>query len=209
MSFDFPAETAPIIAILRGVRPNEILPIAAALEKSGIRAIEVPLNSPDPLESIGKLQTAFGDRCLCGAGTVLDSSEVDAVHRTGARLIVTPNTHEPVIRRAVELGLMVVPGCATATEAFQALRAGAHALKLFPAGTYGAGHLRALRDVLPRDIPLFAVGGVGAKNLQEWFAAGAYGVAVGGELYKPGDTPERVGERARLLIERYRSATNT
>ncbi len=209
MSFYFPEDAAPIIAILRGVQPDEIVPIAAALAGAGIRAIEVPLNSPEPLQSIAKLQAAFGEHCLCGAGTVLETQDVSAVHRTGARLIVTPNTDAAVIEHAVALGLTIIPGIATATEAFQALRAGAQALKLFPAGTYGPAHLRALREVLPREARLFAVGGVNAANLAQWFAAGASGVAVGGELYKPGDTPQRVGERATALIDSYRSTTKT
>lgn len=209
MRFDFPKDAVPLIAILRGVRPHEILDIAAALESAGIRAIEVPLNSPEPFESIAKLCAEFGERCLCGAGTVLEANEVDAVHQAGARLIVTPNIEPRVIERAVAHGLTVVPGFATATEAFRALQAGASGLKLFPAGTYGPKHLRALRDVLPRSVPLFAVGGVGIANLAAWFEAGAFGVAIGGELYKPGDAPDLVAARAQALIAAYRSITPT
>lgn len=205
MAFDFPPDAAPIIAILRGVRPSEILAIAAALEAAGVRAIEVPLNSPDPFDSIAKLCTEFGERCLCGAGTVLDPDEVDAVHRAGARLVVTPNTDPAVIQRAARHGLTVIPGFATATEAFCALQAGASGLKLFPAGTYGPKHLRALREVLPKHVPLLAVGGVGLANLATWFEAGAFGVALGGELYRPGDSASVVGERARALIASWRA----
>jgi 2-dehydro-3-deoxyphosphogalactonate aldolase len=197
----------PLIAILRGVRPNEVLDIAAALESAGIRAIEIPLNSPDPLTSIRALCDKFGTRCLCGAGTVLDVAQVDAVQAAGAKLIVTPNIDPAVIERAARHGLTVIPGFATATEAFRAIAAGANALKLFPAASYGARHLRALRDVLPREIPVFAVGGVGAATLVDWREAGAFGAAIGGELYQPGDTAAVVAERATALIAAWRAAS--
>src|SRR5688500_10967814 len=131
-----PIEIPPIVAILRGVRPEEILDIASALISSGIRAIEVPLNSPDPLTSVARLSAAFGSDCLCGAGTVLTPAQVDQVKAAGGSLIVSPNTDARVIRHAVDLGLAVMPGFATATEAFAAIDAGARHLKLFPAGTY-------------------------------------------------------------------------
>jgi 2-dehydro-3-deoxyphosphogalactonate aldolase len=136
MAFDFPTDAAPIVAILRGVRPTEILAIATELEAAGIRAIEVPLNSPDPLDSIAMLCAEFGERCLCGAGTVLEPRDVDAVAQAGARLIVTPNVEPAVIERAVARKLTIIPGFATATEGLRALSSGAEALKLFPAGTY-------------------------------------------------------------------------
>jgi 2-dehydro-3-deoxyphosphogalactonate aldolase len=206
MAFDLPHDSVPIIAILRGVRPTDIIDIASVLDEAGIRCIEVPLNSPDPLASIEKLCERFGDHCLCGAGTVLDVEDVDAVHQVGARLIVTPNIDPAVIERSAELGLTITPGFATATEAFRALRAGASGLKLFPAGTYGPNHLRALREVLPKAAPLFAVGGVNRANLVSWFDAGAFGVAVGGDLYRPGDKAKVVAERAHALVETWRAA---
>jgi len=205
MPLTWPENVAPIVAILRGVRTEEIDAIAAGLVDAGIGAIEVPLNSPAPIETITRLCAKFGDRCLCGAGTVLDPADVDAVYAVGGRLIVTPNTEPEVIERSVELGLTVMPGFATATEAFRALRAGAQALKLFPAGTYGPSHLRALRDVLPKGVPLFAVGGVGSSNLAAWFDAGVFGVAIGGELYRPGDAADAVAERARGLVTAWRA----
>ncbi len=208
MTLTWPQGIAPVIAILRGVRPEEIIDIANGLIDAGIRAIEVPLNSPNAIESISRLCTTFNDRCLCGAGTVLDPTEVDAVYHAGGRLIVTPNTEPAVIERAAELGLTVIPGFATATEAFRALQAGASGLKLFPAGTYGPNHLRALRDVLPKSVPLFAVGGVGVANLATWFEAGAFGVAIGGELYKPGDEPAAVADRARNIVGAWRATTS-
>ena len=193
-------DTPPIVAILRGVTPGEVLDVAAALVEAGVGAIEVPLNSPDPLASIGRLCAAFGDKALCGAGTVLTPRAVDEVAGAGGRLIVTPNTDPEVIRRAVELDLTVMPGFATPSEAFAAVKAGARTLKLFPAGTFGPNHVKAVRDVLPKDVAVYAVGGVGAANLAPWKAAGVAGVGVGGELYKPGFTPEEVGRRAAALV---------
>ena len=156
-----PAAAPPIVAILRGVTPGEILAVAGALVAAGIRAIEVPLNSPDALTSIGLLCAAHGDKVLCGAGTVLSPRAVEDVAAAGGRLIVTPNTDPEVIAHAVALGLTVMPGFATPSEAFTAVKAGARQLKLFPAGTFGPGHIRAVRDVLPREVAVYAVGGVG------------------------------------------------
>ena len=198
--------TPPIVAILRGVKPDEVLEVAAALVEAGIGAIEVPLNSPDPLTSIGRLCAAFGDRALCGAGTVLTPRAVEEVAGVGGKLIVTPNADPEVIARAVALGLAVTPGFATPSEAFAAVKAGARTLKLFPAGTFGPGHVKAVRDVLPKDVAVYAVGGVGAANLGPWKAAGVAGVGVGGELYKPGFTPEEVGRRAAALVAAWNQA---
>jgi 2-dehydro-3-deoxyphosphogalactonate aldolase len=193
-------KTPPIVAILRGVKPEEILDIAAALIEAGIQAIEVPMNSPDPLVSIGKLCAAFGDQALCGAGTVLSPEMVDEVAGVGGKLIVTPNIDASVISHAVSLGLTVMPGFATPTEAFVAVNAGARALKLYPAGTYGFGHIKAVRDVLPKDVAVYAVGGVGAANLKPWIEAGVSGIGVGGELYRPGYTAQDVSQRAKALV---------
>lgn len=194
------AAPPPIVAILRGVKPTEIVDIAAALVAAGIKAIEVPMNSPDPLESIGKLCDAFGDQALCGAGTVLSPQVVDQVAGVGGKLIVTPNTDAAVIARAVELGLTAMPGFATPSEAFVAVKAGAKALKLYPASSFGPSHIKAVKDVLPKDILVYAVGGVGAANLEPWRAAGVAGIGVGGELYRPGYTAQEVGERAAALV---------
>lgn len=193
------AALPPIVAILRGVKPDEVVDIAAALVTAGVGAIEVPLNSPDPLESIRRLCDAFGDQVLCGAGTVLTPDAVDAVAEAGGKLIVTPNTDPTVIAHAAGRGLTVTPGFATPTEAFAAIKAGARALKLFPAGTFGPGHVKAVKDVLPRDVAVYAVGGVGTGNLDAWRAAGVDGIGVGGELYRPGDRPADVAERAARL----------
>jgi 2-dehydro-3-deoxyphosphogalactonate aldolase len=193
-------EISPLVAILRGVRPDEVVAIGGALIDAGVRTIEVPLNSPDPLDSIGRLARAFGDRCLIGAGTVLRVEDVDAVKAAGGALIVTPNTDAAVIGRAVALGLRTAPGFATASEAFAAIAAGAQVLKLFPASTYGPPHLKALKSVLPKGVPVFAVGGVGPKHMAPWIAAGAAGFGVGSELYRPGDAPDEVARKARTLV---------
>ena len=202
----WPAGILPLIAILRGVRPEEVLEVAAALREAGIGAIEVPLNSPSPLESISRLAVSFGDGCLCGAGTVLSAAEVDAVHAAGGRLIVTPNTVAAVIERAVALGLLVVPGFATATEAFAALGAGAGLLKLFPAASYGPAHLKALREVMPADVAVFAVGGVSAANAAAWRQAGCAGLGVGGDLYRAGHPAGEVHRRALTLVAAWRAS---
>lgn len=197
-------DTPPIVAILRGVKAAEIEAIAAALVAAGIRMIEVPLNSPDPYMTIRNLVSAVGDQALCGAGTVLEPSMVDAVADAGGRLIVTPNTHPAVIERAVALGLQVMPGFVTPTEAFTALRAGAKRLKLFPAHSFGPSHLKAVREVLPSGTGIWAVGGVGIDTLGHWLDAGAEGVAVGGSVYRPGDDASLVGSRAAELVAAWR-----
>ncbi|HEX5462034.1 MAG TPA: 2-dehydro-3-deoxy-6-phosphogalactonate aldolase [Steroidobacteraceae bacterium] len=202
----WPEGILPLVAILRGVQPDEVLDVGMALYEAGIGAIEVPLNSPSPLESIARLAGRLGDRCLCGAGTVLRPADVEAVHAAGGRLIVTPNTAPAVIERAVALGLTVMPGFATATEAFAALGAGARLLKLFPAASYGPAHLKALRDVLPREVAVFAVGGVGAANLAPWRQVGCAGLGVGGDLYRAGYPAGEVHRRALALVAAWRAA---
>src|SRR6185436_1734864 len=193
----------PIIAILRGITPDEVIAVSRALFDSGIRGIEVPLNSPDALESVRRVSRTYGESCLCGAGTVLEPSQVDAVHAAGGKLIVAPNTNTSVIQRAVALGLEVLPGFLTPTEAFAALSAGARHLKLFPASTCGPEHMKALRAVLPRETKIFAVGGVGPQTLATWRAAGVDGIGVGSDLYRPGSSPQDVAERAAQMVAAF------
>lgn len=203
-----PPPARPLIAILRGVRPDEVVAIAEAILSAGIAQIEVPLNSPDPLDSIGRLVGMMGTRALCGAGTVLSIADVDAVHAAGGTLIVTPNTNPAVIARSAALGMTTLPGFATATEAFAAIEAGASGLKLFPASSYGPAHLKALKAVLPPGIAVLAVGGVGPATIAEWLAAGANGFGLGSDLYAPGRTPADVGVRAAAIVAAYDAAVD-
>jgi len=194
-----------VVAIVRGIRPDEILDHAAALYEAGVRGIEVPLNSPDPISSIARLAEAFGDRMAVGAGTVLTAARVDEVAAAGGRIIVSPNTAPEVIRRAVELKLDPAPGFATATEAFMALSAGARHLKLFPAATYGPAHLKQLKAVLPPEATVWAVGGVGPGSMGDWWAAGARAFGLGGELYRAGQTVAETAEKARQVTATAKS----
>ena len=206
MTLDEALAECPVAAILRGVTPEEIEDVAAALYAAGIRVVEIPLNSPRPLESLGRLTAAFGDRMVCGSGTVLTLEEVEAVAAAGGRLAVSPNTQASVIARALELGVEPVPGFATATEAFSALAAGARHLKLFPAATYGPGHLAQLRAVLPASATVWAVGGVGAASVAAWRTAGAAAFGIGSDLYRPGLSAEDVRTRAGAILTSVRAA---
>ncbi|MDO5528195.1 MAG: 2-dehydro-3-deoxy-6-phosphogalactonate aldolase [Paracoccus sp. (in: a-proteobacteria)] len=190
----------PIIAILRGITPPEAPQIAEALIEAGITMIEVPLNSPRAMDSIGALVRRFGGDALIGAGTVLDPAEVAQLAGLGAGMIVSPNTDPAVIAATRAAGMMSCPGCFTATECFQALAAGADALKLFPADLLGLGGLKALRAVLPQSAQLYAVGGVNGPDFAAWRAAGAAGFGIGSALYRPGDGAEEVARRAAALV---------
>src|SRR5690348_11181390 len=198
----------PVVAILRGVSPDKVVAVGEVLYDAGIRVIEVPLNSPDPYRSIEQLGRTFGDRCLCGAGTVLSVEEVQRAQDAGARLIVSPNTNAAVIARAVALGMVSMPGFATATEAFTAIGAGATRLKLFPAATYGAGHAKALNAVLPSGTSVCAVGGIGVSNVAEWMKAGVAGFGFGSELFKPDYSLDEISTRANGIVRVVRGATS-
>jgi 2-dehydro-3-deoxyphosphogalactonate aldolase len=190
----------PIVAILRGLTPAEADDIGAALVEAGIRIIEVPLNSPDPLASIERLARRFGDIATIGAGTVLDVPAVRSVRDAGGRIIVSPNSNIDVIVAAAAAGLVSAPGYFTPTEAFAALRAGAHALKLFPAEAASPAVLKAQRAVLPKDLAVLAVGGVTPENIATWRAAGADGFGIGSALYKPGMGAADVAAAARSFV---------
>ncbi len=191
----------PLVAIIRGVTPDEVEAIGDALYEGGIRMIEVPLNSPDPLDSIGRLAARFGDRALIGAGTVLEPGEVREVARVGGRLIVSPNTHAPVIEAAAAEGMISTPGYFTPSEAFDALRAGATGLKLFPAEGASPNVVKAQRAVLPKHVPLLVVGGISPDNMQPWLDAGANGFGLGSGLYKPGQSAEETAQKARAYVQ--------
>ena len=193
-------DQSPLIAIIRGVTPGEAEAIGEAILEGGIRIIEVPLNSPEPLESISRLAKKFGDRMLVGAGTVLSPAEVERVAEAGGRLIVSPDTNVEVIAAAARAGLVASPGYFTPSEAFAAIRAGATSLKLFPAEGATPAYLRAQLAVIPSDIPVLAVGGIKPDNMQPWLDAGASGFGLGGGLYKPGQSPSETLDKARAYL---------
>jgi 2-dehydro-3-deoxyphosphogalactonate aldolase len=199
------AGAPPIVAILRGLAPPDAAAVAGALIDAGIRMIEVPLNSPEPFASIAAMQATFGARALIGAGTVLDAASVDRLAATGARLMVTPNTVPAIIARGVSHGLEVMPGFFTPTEALAAVAAGARRLKLFPASCGGPAYMKAIRDVLPNDIGIWAVGGVNAENARTWMAAGAEGVALGSALFRPGIAIARLAASASEAVAHFQS----
>jgi 2-dehydro-3-deoxyphosphogalactonate aldolase len=199
--FDAAFARCPLIAILRGVTPGEVVAVGEALFDAGFRLIEVPLNSPDPLESIARLSTALANRAVIGAGTVLRAAEVTTVRTAGGTLIVSPNTNVEVIATTVKAGLVSLPGCATASEAFAALDAGATALKLFPAEGASPAVLKAMRAVLPRGVRLLPVGGITPGNMAPWREAGAAGFRIGSALYSPGVGLDEIARRARTFVE--------
>ena len=206
MTADLLLQELPLVAILRGVTPQRVHGVAEALFDAGFRAIEVPLNSPEPLKSIEALAKQFGDRCLTGAGTVLTMQQADQVANAGGKLMVTPNTNPAVIARGVAKGLTVMPGFYTPSEGFAAVAAGAKYLKLFPASSGGIGHLQAMLAVLPKTIPVYAVGGVGAGNMSEWRKAGAAGFGLGSELFKPDFSDEDISARAQKCVAAFKAA---
>jgi 2-dehydro-3-deoxyphosphogalactonate aldolase len=197
-------DSCPLVAIVRGVTPAEAEAIGAAIVEAGIEIVEVPLNSPDPLRSIALLAKSLGDRFLVGAGTVLDAADVARVRDAGGRLIVSPNTFAPVIEASVAAGLVSTPGYFTPSEAYGALRAGAHGLKLFPAEAASPATVKAQRAVIPGDVPLLVVGGVRPDGMRPWLEAGATGFGLGSGLYRPGQSAAETGAKARLYVEGLR-----
>jgi 2-dehydro-3-deoxyphosphogalactonate aldolase len=190
----------PLVAILRGITADEAEAIGGALVEAGVRIIEVPLNSPDPLASIGRLARRFGDDALIGAGTVLDPADVPRIAEAGGRLVVSPGTDPQVIAATVAAGIVSAPGFFTPSEAFAAIRAGAHALKLFPAEAAPPAVVKAQRAVLPKDVPLIVVGGITPERMADYRAAGADGFGLGSALYAPGCTADEVAARARRFV---------
>ncbi|HEV2569092.1 2-dehydro-3-deoxy-6-phosphogalactonate aldolase [Sphingomonas sp.] len=190
----------PLIAIIRGVRSDEAEAIGEAILSAGIRIVEVPLNSPDPLASIERLAKRFGDRALIGAGTVLDPNQVQRVADVGGRLIVSPSTNAAVIGATAQAGLVSAPGFFTPSEAFTALAAGAHALKLFPAEAASPAVVKAMKAVLPAHVPLVVVGGVKPDTMRPWLEAGAGGFGLGGGLYRPGQSAAETAAKARAYV---------
>jgi len=200
----FKLAPTPLIAILRGVTPDEADSVAAAVVEAGFGAVEIPLNSPEPLVSIELLARLFGDRVLVGAGTVLEAHEVDEVAEAGAKLVVAPNADHAVIERALKLGLVALPGVATPTEAFAALRAGASGLKLFPGEAIPPEALKAWRAVLPKEVPLYPVGGITPERIGAYRRAGANGFGIGSALYKPGAAVDEVARAAQIFVKAWK-----
>lgn len=193
-------EACPLVAIIRGVKPDEVEAIGDALVEAGIRIIEVPLNSPDPFDSIARLARRLGDEVLVGAGTVLTAENVDKVRQAGGRLIVAPNFNAAVVEASVAAGMVSMPGVLTPSEAFAALDAGANALKLFPAEAASPKVVRAMRAVLPGELQLIIVGGVSPDTIPSWLDSGANGFGLGSGLYKPGQSAAEVLETARAYV---------
>jgi 2-dehydro-3-deoxyphosphogalactonate aldolase len=198
--FDAAFARCPLIAILRGVTPGEVVAVGEALFDAGFRLIEVPLNSPEPLESIARLAKALANRAVIGAGTVLRVAEVAAVRSAGGAMIVSPNIHVEVIAATKQSGMVSLPGFATPSEAFAALEAGATALKLFPAEGATPAVLKAIRAVLPAGVRVLPVGGITPASMGPWLDAGAAGFGIGSALYAPGVAPDEVARRARTFI---------
>lgn len=189
----------PLIAILRGITPAEVEAIGDALVEGGVRIIEVPLNSPDPLDSIARLSARFDGRALIGAGTVLQVTQIEPIRAAGGRLIVSPSVNPAVIAATVAAGMVSCPGYFTPSEGFAALDAGAHALKLFPAEAASPAVVQAQRAVLPKDLRLIIVGGVGSETMASWLAAGADGFGLGSGIYRPGQSPSETLAKARAF----------
>lgn len=206
ISFDQAFAAFPLVAILRGVRPDEVEAIGDELVAAGFTLIEVPMNSPDPLDSIARLARRVGDRAVTGAGTVLEPAQVTAVKAAGGAMIVSPDTNPAVIAAAVAAGMASLPGASTPTEAFAALRAGASGVKLFPAEATSPGVLRAMLAVLPKGVRVLPVGGVSPDTMAPWLEAGAAGFGLGSALYKPGMTAADVAIRARAFAAAFREA---
>lgn len=199
----------PLVAILRGITPREALDIGSALHDAGIQVMEVTLNSPeDPLKSIELLANRFDGQMAIGAGTVLSAGNVDKVREAGGQFIVSPNVDVDVISRTVELGMHSLPGAMTCTECFQAIKAGADGLKIFPASVMGVSGVKDLMAVIPKENDIYAVGGVTDANMAEWLGIGIKGVGLGSNIYRAGDTPRDVAAKAALMIGAFRTARN-
>jgi len=200
MTVDDALKTLPLVAILRGLVPEEAVEVGEALVAAGFRCLEVPLNSPRPLESIRLMRDALEGRAVIGAGTVLSIPAAKAVADAGGQIVISPNTNTQVIGAAKDLGLFSMPGFFTPSEAFAALDAGADVLKLFPAEVAGQAGLKAVRAVLPTGTRVYAVGGVSPETVPAWRAAGADGFGIGSAVFKPGWTPEQVGAAAQAFV---------
>jgi 2-dehydro-3-deoxyphosphogalactonate aldolase len=206
MTLEDALEACGIIAILRGVAPDEVVAVSQTLFDAGIRVVEVPLNSPEPFTSIEKLSKAFAGKMVVGAGTVLTVQDVNLLKAHGGQISVSPDCNEAVIARAKELGMEPLPGVFTPTEAFSAIRAGAKHLKLFPAEVASPATIKAWKAVLPKHVKIYAVGGVTPENMGDWLAAGASGFGIGSSIFKPGISMAKISESAHSLVSAWKRA---
>ena len=191
-----------VIAIIRGVTPDQALDVAKTMYDAGIRIIEVPLNSPEPFKSIAKIVDAFGDKMLVGAGTVLTVEQVHELKDCGGQLVVSPNMNPQVIKKTKDLGMLSYPGIMTVTEAIQAIDAGADGLKFFPAGVVGKSFIKAVKVILPKQLPIVAVGGVDDENIFEWREAGADAYGLGSSLFKPSMSLDTIFSKSQSVINK-------
>ena len=203
--FDWPS-ALPLVAILRGIEPHEAAAHARALLDAGFDTIEVPTNSPDWASSVATIATLAGTRALVGAGTVLRNADLDALQAAGGRLAVSPHVDPALVAESLRRGLVTMPGALTASEALSAWRAGARVVKIFPAASLGAGHVRALRSVLPAEISLVAVGGIDVTDLGDYRRAGCVGAGLGSDLYRPGQSATLTGKRARAFVDAWQNS---
>ncbi len=206
MNLEDALEVCGIVAILRGVTPDEVVAVSQTLYDAGIRVVEVPLNSPEPFISIEKLSKTFAEKMIVGAGTVLSVQDVNVLKAHGGQISVSPDCNEATISRAVELGMVPLPGVFTPTEAFTAIRAGAKHLKLFPAEVASPQTIKAWKAVLPKNVKIYAVGGVTPENMGEWLAAGASGFGIGSSIFKPGMSMAKISESAHSLVSAWKRA---
>ena len=206
MKLEDALEACGIVAILRGVTPDEVIAVSQTLYDAGIRVVEVPLNSPEPFVSIEKLSKTFADKMVVGAGTVLSVQEVNVLKAHGGEISVSPDCNEEVIARAVALGMEPLPGVFTPTEAFAAIHAGAKHLKLFPAEMASPATIKAWKAVLPKHVKIYAVGGVTPENMGDWLSAGASGFGIGSSLYKQGMSMAKISESAHSLVSAWKRA---
>jgi 2-dehydro-3-deoxyphosphogalactonate aldolase len=202
-------ERCPLVAILRGITPEEAEPVGAALVDAGIAIIEVPMNSPRPIESIARFARCFGESALVGAGTLMSPDQIDDIAAAGGRLIVTPHAETAIVARAKGDGLLAIPGFFTVTEALAVIAAGADAIKLFPADAASPKVLGAMRAVLPKETMVLPMGGIDAHSFEPWLKAGARGFGVGSAIYKPGDSAETVKNKAVNLVAAMERAKQT
>ncbi len=206
MTLNEALEACGIIAILRGITPEEAVDVTKILHDAGIRIVEVPLNSPEPFVSIDKLSKAYAGKMVVGAGTVLSEQDVNVLKEHGGSISVSPDCNPAVIARAISLGIDPLPGVFTPTEAFTAIRAGAVHLKLFPAEAASPQTIKAWKAVLPKHVKVHAVGGVTPDNMAEWIKAGAAGFGIGSSLYKPGATRTQIEQSAKALVTAWQKA---